>query len=106
MRLIDADAFIRFLAEQRVKKTGMFTKGVNKALNIAISALKNQQITPTVDAVPVVRCRECENWKPYGSKAARNVGDPLERYGACEICSGGRLESDFCSYGRTREVRK
>ena len=36
---------------------------------------------PTVDAVPVVRCRECENWKPYGSKAARKLGDPLERYG-------------------------
>lgn len=60
MRLIDADAFIRFLAEQRVKNTGMFTKGVNKALNIAISALKNQQITPTVDAVPVVRFQERE----------------------------------------------
>lgn len=60
MRLIDADAFIRFLAEQRVKNTGMFTKGVNKALNVAISALKNQQITPTVDAVPVVRFQERE----------------------------------------------
>ena len=106
MRLIDADAFIRFLAEQRVKNAGMFTKGVNKALNIAISALKNQQITQTVDSVPVVRFQECENWKPYGSKAARKLGDPLERYGGCEICSGGRLESDFCSFGRIREVGK
>ena len=106
MRLIDADAFIRFLAEQRVKNTGMFTNGVNKALNIAISALKNQQITPTVDAVPVVRCRDCKNWEPYGSKAARNIGGPIERYGGCEICSGGRLESDFCSYGKIREVEK
>ena len=59
---------------------------------------------PTVDAVPVVRCRECENWKPYGSKAARKLGDPLERYGGCEIWHGGHLESDFCSYGRIREV--
>lgn len=58
---------------------------------------------PTVDAVPVVRCRECKNWKPYGSKAARNAGDPLERYGGCEICNVGRLESDFCSYGKERE---
>lgn len=64
MRLIDADAFIRFLAEQKVKETGAFTKGVNKALNIAISALKNQQITSTVGAVPVVRCRECKFWMP------------------------------------------
>lgn len=59
---------------------------------------------PTVDAVPVVRCRECENWKPYGSKAARKLGDPLERYGGCEIWHGGHLESDFCSCGRIRGV--
>ena len=59
---------------------------------------------PTVDAVPVVRCRECENWKPYGSKAARKIGDPLERYGGCEIWHGGHLESDFCSDGRIREA--
>lgn len=59
---------------------------------------------PTVDAVPVVRCRECENWKPSGSKASRKLGDPLERYGGCEIWHGGHLESDFCSYGRTRGV--
>lgn len=50
----------------------------------------------------VVRCRECENWKPYGSKAARKLGDPLERYGGCEIWRGGHLESDFCSYGERR----
>lgn len=61
---------------------------------------------PTVDAVPVIRCRECKIWKPYGGKAARNIGDPLERYGGCEICSGGRLESDFCSFGRTREAEE
>lgn len=58
---------------------------------------------PTVDAVPVVRCRECENWKPYGSKASRKLGDPLERYGGCEIWHGGHLESDFCSYGEREE---
>lgn len=65
MRLIDADAFIRFLAEQKVKETGAFTTGVNKALNIAISALKNPQITPTVDAVP-------EHFCSYGERKAKN----------------------------------
>lgn len=57
-----------------------------------------------VRVTPIICCRECKNWKPDGSKATRNFGGPLERYGACEICSGGRLESDFCSYGRIREV--
>lgn len=56
-----------------------------------------------VETLHIVRCRECKNWKPYGSKAARNVGDPLEQYGGCEICGGGHLESDFCSRGRIRE---
>lgn len=61
---------------------------------------------PTVDAVPVVRCRECKFWELYGRKFARNAGDPLERYGGCKVCGEGRLESDFCSYGRTREVEE
>lgn len=75
--------------------------GVSAEDIIAKEIIRN---APTVDAVPVVRCRECENWKPYGSKAARKLGDPLERYGGCEIWHGGHLESDFCSYVRIREV--
>lgn len=55
------------------------------------------------DAVPVVRCRDCKFWEAYGSKAARNTGDPLERYGGCEIWRGGHLESDFCSYGQAHK---
>lgn len=58
---------------------------------------------PTVDAVPVVRCRECENWKPTGSRAARKIEDPLEQLGGCEIMCIGRLESDFCSCGKRKE---
>ena len=92
MRLIDADAFIRFLAEQRAKNTGMFTKCVNKALNIAISALKNQQITPTVDAVPVVRCRDCEYIY-------------IDGYGDLVCVKSGLYsdENDYCSRGQRRD---
>lgn len=61
---------------------------------------------PTVDAIPVIRCRDCTNWKPYGSKAARKIGDPLERYGGCEIWHGGHLETDFCSYGQAPIKKK
>ena len=58
---------------------------------------------PTVDAVPVVRYQDCKFWEPYKRKFARNAGDPLERYGGCKVCSEGRLESDFCSYGKRKE---
>lgn len=59
-----------------------------------------------VSITPIICCRECKSWELYGRKFARNAGDPLERYGGCKVCGEGRLESDFCSYGRTREGEK
>ena len=56
---------------------------------------------PTIDAVPVVRCRECKNWKPSGSKAGNSISD-MEYIGGCEFTKYCRRESDFCSYGEKR----
>ena len=53
---------------------------------------------PTIDAVPVVRCRECKHWKPSGSKAGNSFSD-MEYIGGCEFTNYCRRESDFCSYG-------
>ena len=47
---------------------------------------------PTVDAVPVVRCRECEHYNP-------------ESYDiSCDNPKGimGPSEDDFCSYGKRK----
>lgn len=46
--MIDGERIYRFLTDQLVKETGMFSKGVNKGLNIARSALRNEQIAPTI----------------------------------------------------------
>lgn len=40
---------------------------------------------PTVDAVPVVRCRDCRKFKTYG----------------CRMVASGY--DDFCSYGERKE---
>ena len=48
MRPIDSEAAYQFLTDQLVKETGAFSKGVNKGLNIARSALRNEQIAPTL----------------------------------------------------------
>lgn len=53
---------------------------------------------PTVDAVEVVRCRECKHWKPAGSKAGNSFSD-IEDIGGCELTNYYRRESDFCSNG-------
>lgn len=52
----------------------------------------------TIDAVPVVRCRECKHWKPSGSKAGNSFSD-MEYIGGGEFTRYCRRESDFCSYG-------
>lgn len=92
MRLIDADALYDELYENM---------GEDEVLDRIPPCYVDD--APTVDAVPVVRCRDCKLWEPYGSKGARKIGDPLEWYGGCEIWHGGHLESDFCSYGERKE---
>lgn len=66
-RAIDSEAAYRFLSEQLVKETGAFSKGVNKGLNIARSAMRNPDAIPTLH--PVSReqvekvwrgCRSCK----------------------------------------------
>ena len=47
-RPIDSEAAYRFLSEQLVKETGAFSKGVNKGLNIARSAMRNPDAIPTL----------------------------------------------------------
>lgn len=50
-RAIDSEAAYRFLSEQLVKETGAFSKGVNKGLNIARSAMRNPDAIPTLRPV-------------------------------------------------------
>ena len=64
-----------------------------EALDMAVKAL---------DAVPVVRCRECKHWQPSGSKAGNSFSD-MEYIGGCEFTNYCRRESDFCSYGERKE---
>lgn len=47
-RAIDSEVAYRFLTEQLVKETGAFSKGVNKGLNIARSAIRNPDAIPTL----------------------------------------------------------
>ena len=86
MRLIDADALM-----DEANSDGAY--GYVDAKQISES--------PTVDAVPVVRCRECKHWKPTGSKTGNSFSD-TEYIGGCEFTKYCRRESDFCSYGERK----
>jgi hypothetical protein len=51
------------------------------------------EYAPTVDVVEVVRCKDCEHWKPREAK-----------YGyICHMHAISTYEDDFCSFGETKE---
>ena len=91
-RLIDANALAKWLDKEHHvdKPTGKCDERQNRVLGIAVSALKNPQIAPTIDAVEVVRCAQCVDYRL----------DPVKH---CALSGMQKEEDDYCSYGERRE---
>ena len=95
MRLIDADN-LDFTFDRRCFSEGdtQYVRGVDDAIGVVNNA-------PTIDAVPVVRCRECIYYK---------ICDEWEtgKRMLCEIHHHSYLDHDgdehFCSWGQRREA--
>lgn len=99
-RAIDSEAAYRFLSEQFVKETGAFSKGVNKGLNIARSAMRNPDAIPTLTPVSreqVERMRGewqvCfEDWRKQiaGDQCSKcgfqHYGTSINHYHFCPAC--------------------
>lgn len=81
MRLIDADALKRIAQEYG------FTF-------VDFQALDN---APTIDAVPVVRCKDCKH------NMTEVHSTEYGRFIACEIFSKRHSFDDFCSYGERKD---
>ena len=77
-RLIDADAFL-----EKMKRTSRY-----------FGVVFDVEEMPTVDAVEVVRCRECKHCDPENHHCDHHMGTaaPLRR-----------KPDDFCSYGERKE---
>lgn len=90
MRLIDANAtveLLRSLGNRDYRRE----KGT---IADAMKMLSHPAYTPTVDAVPVVRCKDCEYWEN---------GKDYEPY--CNYWEGMLTDTqadDFCSRGERR----
>ena len=95
MRLIDADRLSEAIYHN-------VSAPYEEAVWAKENCLYEIDMAPTVDAVPVVRCRDCQHWKPTGSKAGNSFSD-MEYIGGCEFTKYCRRESDFCSYGERKE---
>ena len=86
MRLIDADAFL-----ERMSRTDRFF-GVVYDINDA----------PTVDAVPVIRCRECKHCRNLPNGLCYLYTEPYDNergYKGEAVCVE---PDDFCSCGERR----
>ena len=91
MRLIKADALMdvirqheyRLATKQGSIDYGMFTNGIQQAVD--------EQ--PTIDAVEVVRCKDCKHCDPenYHCDHPMSTAAPLRR-----------KPDDFCSYGERK----
>ena len=76
-RLIDADRAMEIIHNQGIAHPNAY-----HLTNYATLILRE---APTVDAVPVVRCKDCRKFKTYG----------------CRMVASGY--DDFCSYGERKE---
>ena len=89
MRLIDAESAMStpvLPKEYRNYQTDNLDDAYERGWEDALENLKN---APTVDAVPVVRCKDCKY----------RDGTP----GQPNILCAQMHEDDFCSYGERRE---
>ena len=94
MRLIDANALI-----EEANAEGAY--GYVDAKQIADA--------PTVDAVEVIRCRECMYWGDQDGKLKNSDGDLFARCKIHNYLIDGRhtgwcpTENDFCAYGERKD---
>lgn len=100
MRLIDADALLEGIAE--LKQSPWFNNKYGyadrkEAVEIVEDlCIKNE---PTVDAVEVVRCKDCVYCEPYAIDTGEDCMTGL-------WCGNNQKDitlQDFCSYGERRD---
>ena len=88
MSLINREALLSF---EKIDADLCATCGEHHTAEDVIMMIKT---APTVDAVPVVRCRECKHCDPENHHCDHHMGTaaPLRR-----------KPDDFCSYGERKE---
>lgn len=70
MRLIDADDL---LAKVQENVPGFMDSGSTIAKAFIMAMINTKSVTPTIDAVPVIRCKDCK----YGDSAKNCKGETM-----------------------------
>ena len=94
MKLIDADKLLENYKKWIPQLSSKEDEGDRRGVETCIAVLED---TPTVDAVPVVRCKDCVNGTVFVNKqGAEYVDCVLDDYSV-------RKPTDYCSYGKRKE---
>lgn len=99
MRLIDADALLDAYENidwYTVHKTGYMTSGATSSDNPVIHYYDGEEViknAPTIDAVPVVRCRECKH----------HEDEEIGMIYCPNVLGGWVAENWFCADGERKE---
>ena len=91
-RLIDADWVLEHIKPYELSDEDWSVTG-GTAIRLIHNAIDN---APTIDAVPVVRCRECKH-RGTDDCIFHIKGEPADE----ELLL--KLDNDFCSYGERKE---
>ena len=93
MRLIDGDKLLEIYKKWIPQLLSKEDEGDRRGVETCIMVLED---TPAVDAVPVVRCKDCVNGTVFVNKqGAEYVDCVLDDYSV-------RKPTDYCSYGEKR----
>ena len=90
-RLIDADKLLEIYKKWIPQLLSKEDEGDRRGVETCIAVLEDMQ---TVDAVPVVRCRECKWWHEDDDVGHCDNPDGLDNYAK---------QDDFCSYRERKE---
>lgn len=97
MRLIDADAVLAEITDYLDEYSEVDGSGLHNPKWCAMEEAKDVILNAsTVDAVPVVRCKECVFW-------LRDKGHSLNGECECACIDGWWLPEEYCACGERRD---
>ena len=103
MRLIDADEALRLFGKEYEKTKELIHNGETQLDSLAEGFTEAHHIIkyvlPTVDAVVVTRCKDCEH-KGWVQEPCHGKSVDYCRVWDCTL---RKIESTFCSYGEPKE---
>lgn len=93
MRLIDIDKFKQdHFVELHTNYSDDYRKGLQAGLSIV-------NMTPVVDAVEVVRCKDCKKWEEDETYEISCDGKEIILWGVCTNVLHHCKGNHFCSFG-------